>query len=303
MFAQRVHAQRAARGTLRRARLRAGRLLRRAARPGVRRRRAQPRRLHRRAGARRRSASTSASACSRRRSSSALVIGRSATAARADDVVIGTVFAWVLGLGVLFLALFTSGASGGNGTAGVRVLFGSIFGLRRRDAWLAVAVVARRAAWSLAGDRPAAAVRQRSTRRSRAARGVPVRLLGVGFLVLLGAAAAEATQAVGALLLLGLLAAPGRRRAPAHRPALARRRPGGGDRGRLDVAGAPPLLRDRLAARRDRGDRGRHRRLPPRCPARPGPQRRPSPARSHFAAISAAKCERRRWGGGAGAWG
>ena len=41
-----------------------------------------------------------------------------------------------------------------------------------------------------------------------AARGVPVRLLGYGFLALVGAAAAEATQAVGALLLLGLLAAP-----------------------------------------------------------------------------------------------
>ena len=41
-----------------------------------------------------------------------------------------------------------------------------------------------------------------------AARGVPVRLLGIGFLALVGATAAEATQAVGALLLLGLLAAP-----------------------------------------------------------------------------------------------
>jgi zinc/manganese transport system permease protein len=38
--------------------------------------------------------------------------------------------------------------------------------------------------------------------------GVPVRALGVAFLVVLGAVAAEATQAVGALLLLGLLAAP-----------------------------------------------------------------------------------------------
>jgi zinc/manganese transport system permease protein len=41
-----------------------------------------------------------------------------------------------------------------------------------------------------------------------AARGVPVRALGLGFLVLLGATAGEATQAIGALLLLGLLAAP-----------------------------------------------------------------------------------------------
>jgi zinc/manganese transport system permease protein len=41
-----------------------------------------------------------------------------------------------------------------------------------------------------------------------AARGVPVRALGYGFLVLVGLTAAEAAQAVGALLLLGLLAAP-----------------------------------------------------------------------------------------------
>jgi zinc/manganese transport system permease protein len=41
-----------------------------------------------------------------------------------------------------------------------------------------------------------------------AAEGVPVRALDVGFLALVGLVAAEATQAVGALLLLGLLAAP-----------------------------------------------------------------------------------------------
>jgi zinc/manganese transport system permease protein len=41
-----------------------------------------------------------------------------------------------------------------------------------------------------------------------AARGVPVALLGAALLILLGIDAAEATQAVGALLLLGLIAAP-----------------------------------------------------------------------------------------------
>jgi zinc/manganese transport system permease protein len=46
------------------------------------------------------------------------------------------------------------------------------------------------------------------------ARGVPTRLLGIAFIALLGVVAAEATQAVGALLLLGLLAAPA---AAAHR--------------------------------------------------------------------------------------
>ncbi|HEX2423510.1 MAG TPA: metal ABC transporter permease, partial [Actinomycetota bacterium] len=50
-------------------------------------------------------------------------LGRSG---RADDVVIGSVFAWMLGLGVLFLSIYTSNSSGANGTAGVSVLFGSI---------------------------------------------------------------------------------------------------------------------------------------------------------------------------------
>jgi zinc/manganese transport system permease protein len=43
---------------------------------------------------------------------------------------------------------------------------------------------------------------------------VPTRLLSIAFLALLGVIAAEATQAVGALLLLGLLTAPA---AAAHR--------------------------------------------------------------------------------------
>jgi zinc/manganese transport system permease protein len=41
-----------------------------------------------------------------------------------------------------------------------------------------------------------------------AARGVPVRVLGAVFLVLLALTVGEATQAVGALLILGLLATP-----------------------------------------------------------------------------------------------
>ena len=62
--------------------------------------------------------------------------------ARADDVTIGTVFAWILGLGVLFLTIFTTSRSAGNGTAAVRVLFGSILGLSRGDVWIAVAIAA-----------------------------------------------------------------------------------------------------------------------------------------------------------------
>jgi zinc/manganese transport system permease protein len=112
----------------------------------------------------------------------------------------------VLGLGVLFLTIFTTRQSAGNGTGGVRVLFGSILGLSQRDALVSVALAAGVALLVLASVRPLlfstldAAVAQ--------ARGVPVRLLGLAFLALLGVVAAQATQTVGALLLLGLLAAP-----------------------------------------------------------------------------------------------
>src|SRR5438270_7713800 len=58
---------------------------------------------------------------------------------RPDDVVIGSVFAWILGLGVLFLTLYMRSRSTGNGTAGVTVLFGSVFGLGRSQAIAAAA--------------------------------------------------------------------------------------------------------------------------------------------------------------------
>jgi zinc/manganese transport system permease protein len=137
----------------------------------------------------------------------ALGMGAAGERARADDVVIGTVFAWVLGLGVLFLSIFTSSSSGnGNGTAGVRVLFGTIFGLSAGDARLAAVIGAAAAIGLLAIARP---LLFSSVDPSVAeGGGVPVRLLGLAFLGLLGVVAGEGTQAVGALLLLGLLAAP-----------------------------------------------------------------------------------------------
>jgi zinc/manganese transport system permease protein len=135
-----------------------------------------------------------------------LIMGLLGDRARADDVVIGTLFAWTLGLGALFLSIFTTSKSGQNGTAGVRVLFGSIFGLTTRDVRTAVLLTAVAALILAAVGRPLlfasidAAV--------AAAQGVPVRALGLLFLCVVGLVAGEATQAVGALLLLGLLAAP-----------------------------------------------------------------------------------------------
>ncbi|HEY4450722.1 MAG TPA: metal ABC transporter permease [Solirubrobacteraceae bacterium] len=136
----------------------------------------------------------------------ALLLGGIGERASADDVSIGVVFAWILGLGVFFLALFARGSGGGNGLLGARALFGSIFGLSVGDAQLAGVIAAAIVAGVLMLARPLlfASVDPEVA----AARGVPVGLLGLAFLVLVGATAGEATQAVGALLLVGLLAAP-----------------------------------------------------------------------------------------------
>lgn len=136
----------------------------------------------------------------------AVLLGALGPRGRADDVVIGSVFAWVLGLGVLFLSLFTTSRGAGNGAAGIRVLFGSIFGLDSGQTWVAVIVATLTALAMLAIARPLlfASVDEAVAE----ARGVKVRILGYVFLGLVGVAVAEASQAVGALLILGLMAAP-----------------------------------------------------------------------------------------------
>jgi zinc/manganese transport system permease protein len=136
----------------------------------------------------------------------ALGMGALGRRARPDDVVIGGVFAWILGLGVFFLTLYTARRSGTNGSASVTVLFGSVFGLTAARAAVTAAIAAVICVVMLVIARPL--LFASLDEAVAAARGVPVRLLGFLFLGLVGATAAEATQVVGALLLLGLLAAP-----------------------------------------------------------------------------------------------
>ena len=124
----------------------------------------------------------------------------------ADDVAIGSFFSWILGLGALFLTYYTTHGSGNNGTANVNVLFGSIFGINDHARTLAVTVAVGVGVVLIAIARPLLfatvdpAVAQ--------AAGVPTRLLGTLFLVIVGVTVAEATQIIGALVVLGLLAAP-----------------------------------------------------------------------------------------------
>jgi zinc/manganese transport system permease protein len=136
----------------------------------------------------------------------ALVLGALGDRGHADDVAVGAVFAWVLGLGVLFLSLFTLNSSSGNGAAGVNVLFGSIFGFDAAHAWLATATSAVIVVVLIGMARPL--LFASIDPLVAGAAGVPVRALGFGFLILVAITAGMATQAVGALLLLALLAAP-----------------------------------------------------------------------------------------------
>ena len=136
----------------------------------------------------------------------ALAIGSLGGRARGRDVAVGTVFAWVLGLGVLFLSLYTGGHAGATSAVGVTVLFGSLLSIQPS---LAASVAGAGIAASvglLAVSRPLlfASVDPEVA----AARGVPVRLVTILFLVLLGATVAEAVQAVGALLVVALLVTP-----------------------------------------------------------------------------------------------
>ncbi len=136
----------------------------------------------------------------------ALLFAALGSRARADDATIGVVFAWVLGVGVLFLDIFNAGSGGGSGITASRTLFGSIFGLNGGSAGLAAGIGAALAIAVVAIARPLLFATVDPV--VAAVRGVPARALGAVFLILLGIDAAETTQAVGALLLLGLLAAP-----------------------------------------------------------------------------------------------
>ncbi len=124
----------------------------------------------------------------------------------ADDVVIGTTFSWILGLGVLFVSLYNASGGGTNGSVTTSILFGSIYGVSASATLTAVAIAVGLVLVTVAIARPLLFASVDPV--VAAARGVPVRALNTGFLLVVAAAAAEITQVVGAVLLLGLLAAP-----------------------------------------------------------------------------------------------
>lgn len=132
----------------------------------------------------------------------ALLIGRLGVRVRERDAVVGVVMAFGLGLGVLFLTLYSSYA-----TQAFAILFGTLSGVSAGDVLLllalgvvtliALAVVYRPLTFATVDPEVAES------------RGVPVRLLAVVFLLILAVAVAEAVQVVGVLLILTLLITPG----------------------------------------------------------------------------------------------
>ena len=120
---------------------------------------------------------------------------------RRSDIAVGTVLAVALGLGLLFERLSASSAS--NIYA---LLFGSVVGISDADvteialtalvALVALALVGRPLLFASVDPEVAAA------------RGVPVRLLGFIFLLLLAFAVAQAVRVTGVLLIFALLVTP-----------------------------------------------------------------------------------------------
>jgi zinc/manganese transport system permease protein len=118
-----------------------------------------------------------------------------------ESAVIGSVQAFALACGFLFVSLYHGNLNGLTG-----LLFGSFLGITRGQV-LGLLVVAVPSLLIL-GLMSRPLLFATVDREVAAAAGLPVRVLGIGFLLLLGAAVAEASQITGALLVFALLVLP-----------------------------------------------------------------------------------------------
>jgi zinc/manganese transport system permease protein len=131
----------------------------------------------------------------------ALGMGALGERVRGRDIEIGMVLSFALGLGVLFITLYTQYAS-----ETVGVLFGSILTVTRIDVLITLGCGIATLLLMALLFRPLlfASIDPQVAE----ARGVPVRLLSIVFMLLLAITVAEAVQVVGVLLVFALLIAP-----------------------------------------------------------------------------------------------
>jgi len=117
------------------------------------------------------------------------------------DVQVGTVLAFLLGLGVLFISLYS-----GYATEAYSLLFGEILGISSQNVFitliagiliLCVTAIIYRPLLFTSLDQDVAE-----------ARGVPVRMINIIFMILLAAAVSISVQVVGVLLIFALLVTP-----------------------------------------------------------------------------------------------
>jgi len=130
-------------------------------------------------------------------------LGRNLDAGRrGESAAIGTILAFSLGLGLLFSRLYS-----GTAQSVYSFLFGTILGITDRDVALTalVAAVALVALAAIARPLLFASVDPDVAE----ARGVPVRVLSVVFLIVVALSVAQAVQIVGTLLIFALLVTPG----------------------------------------------------------------------------------------------
>lgn len=131
----------------------------------------------------------------------ALLLGLMGVRARDKNSIIGVIMPFGLGLGILFLALYQGRASNKFGLLTGQIVSVDSVQLQVLAVTAVLVMIALVAIWrplTFSSVDPEVAE----------ARGVPVRALGIGFMVLLGISVALSIQVVGALLVLALLITP-----------------------------------------------------------------------------------------------
>ena len=130
-----------------------------------------------------------------------MAIGALGNRLRGRDVTIGIVLAWTLGLGVLFISLYT-----GYAQEAYALLFGEILGISAQEVAVTSVVAAIALVGLIAMYRPLlfGSVDEDLAR----AKGVPTIALSVAFMAVLALAVTDAVQVVGVLLIFALIVTP-----------------------------------------------------------------------------------------------
>jgi zinc/manganese transport system permease protein len=131
----------------------------------------------------------------------AVIMGLLGERLRGRDVAVGIILSLALGLGVLFMSLYTTRA-----TQATAILFGNVLGVSPETVWALVGLTGVSLAALAFISRPL--LFATLAPELAEARGVSLRLVSVLFLAIVAIAVAEAAQVVGVLLVFALMVGP-----------------------------------------------------------------------------------------------